>query len=59
MSLIRVIILLLLIYLTQKIFKNLFQPKTNRSQVKGTSQSPSLDLSNKEVEDVDFKELPK
>jgi hypothetical protein len=57
----RLIILALLFYLVSRIFALLFTTSTKdqETQVRGSSQTNSLDLSGKDVEDVDYKELPR
>ena len=59
MLLIRIFILVIMIYLASKIFSQLFRAKPEQTHVKGNQQAPTLDLSGRDVEDVDFKETPR
>jgi hypothetical protein len=54
----RVILLSLLFYMVSKMFQLLFgsAPQKPERKVQGRPQSPSLDLSKTDVEDIDFKE---
>lgn len=58
MSLIRLIILVLLIYLAIKLFKNLLKAHPQQSDIKGTPKDKKpLDLSNADIEDADFRDI--
>lgn len=59
MGLIRLLILMFLLYLASKMFGKIFQPRLRQTEIRGQSQSPPLDLSKKDVEDVDYKESPR
>lgn len=56
MFLIKLIILFLVFYIAAKVFALLFQPKPGETPIKGKPQSPTLDLTKEDVEDVDYKE---
>jgi len=51
----RLIIFGLLFYLAAKLVGALLSPKS-RTEVRGRSKSKPLDLSDKDIEDVDYKE---
>ncbi len=57
----RLIILAVLFYLVSKVFSAFFKsgPDTRNTKVRGESPNHSLDLSDEDVEDVDYKELPR
>ncbi len=57
----QLIILALVFYLVSKIAQFLFGPGAPKQEppVAGQSQSKPLDLSDADVEDIDYKELPK
>ena len=57
----RLIILALLFYLVTRIVALMFASKGNDqgTKVRGSSQTNPLDLSDEDVEDVDYKELPR
>lgn len=58
MSLIRLIIILVLIYLVAKLFKNLLKAPPPKTEIKGTPQKGKpLDLSNADIEDADFEDI--
>ncbi|GEM_PF-652676 len=61
MLLLRLLILALLFYLATWVFNSLFSSRIGNqdTQVHGPSQSNSLDLTDEDVEDVDYKELPR
>ncbi len=60
MSLFRLIIIGLLIYLVSKFVKNLLNPPKEHSKVEGTpKQESDLNLTNSDIEDADFEELDK
>ncbi|HNW59741.1 MAG TPA: hypothetical protein PKI62_08715 [bacterium] len=57
----RLIVLAILFYVAIKVFGLLFSGGTKEqdAQVRGASQTNPLDLSGKDVEDVEYKELPR
>jgi hypothetical protein len=56
--LIRLIIIIMLIYLAVKLFKNLLVAPPPKSEIKGTpKKGKPLDLSNADIEDADFEEI--
>ncbi|HNY90421.1 MAG TPA: hypothetical protein PKY55_17210 [bacterium] len=57
----RLLILALLFYLATRVFSRLFSSRIDHqeTQVHGPSQPNALDLSDEDVEDVDYKELPR
>jgi len=58
MSLIRLIILFVLIYLAVKLFKNLLKSPSQKAEIKGTPRKRKpLDLSDADIEDADFEEI--
>ena len=58
MSLFRLIIIGVAIYLISKVFKNFFNPPVNNRTVEGNPKgSDPLDLSDADIEDVDFEEI--
>lgn len=61
MFLFRFLLLALLFYLVSKIFAQLFRstPEQPGTKVSGTSQTNPLDLTEEDVEDVDYRELPR
>ncbi|MBN1542365.1 hypothetical protein JW992_09490 [candidate division KSB1 bacterium] len=56
-SFIRLAVLALFFYLATKILAILFKPQKPPRKVDGQPQSKPLDVSDNEIEDVDFKEL--
>ncbi len=58
---IKIIVLVILFYVVSKVIGLLFSGTTGKqeNQVRGTSQTTPLDLSQEDVEDVDYKELPR
>jgi Na+-transporting methylmalonyl-CoA/oxaloacetate decarboxylase gamma subunit len=58
MSLIRIILITIAVYLISNVLKTFFQHPVKKESTKGkTSGSDPLDLSNAEIEDVDFEEI--
>ncbi len=58
MLLFRLIIIGVAIYLISKVFKNFLNPPVKNRTVEGNpKESAPLDLSDAEVEDVDFEEI--
>lgn len=58
MLLFRLIIIGVAIYLISKVFKNFLNPPAKNRTVEGNpKESDPLDLSDAEVEDVDFEEI--
>jgi hypothetical protein len=57
----QLIVLAILFYIVQKLVHFVFgqNPKSPETKVRGQAQSKPLDLTQSEVEDVDFKEVPK
>ena len=55
-SFFRLLILGLFFYIAAKLVASLFSAAKSRTEVRGRSKSKPLDLSDKDVEDVDFKE---
>jgi hypothetical protein len=57
----RLIILAVLFYLVSRVFAALFKSTDGdrKMEVRGESQNDPLDLSDADVEDVDYKELPR
>lgn len=53
----RILILGLLIYWAFRIVTHLFSPPKSNVEVKGTSSKTPLDLSDQDVEDVEYKEI--
>ena len=57
MSFFRLIIFFIIAYLISKIFRSFFQPGKQNTTVGGAPENDPLDLSNADIEDVDFEEL--
>ncbi|HOT97497.1 MAG TPA: hypothetical protein PLG50_06075 [bacterium] len=57
----RLVILAILLYVISKVLGLLFSGAAQKpeTKVRGTSQNSPLDLSQEDVEDVDYKELPR
>lgn len=54
----RFILILVILYLLGKMIKNLFNPSEDRTKIRGNPQNTNpLDLTNEDVEDVDFEEF--
>lgn len=54
---IRLLFLGIALYLAARILGGLFKTPEKRVEVKGDSKKTSLDLSDEEIEDIDFKEI--
>jgi hypothetical protein len=52
------ILLLIVLYFIVKIANSLFLTPQNKPEVHGASRTDSLDLSKKDIEDIDYKETP-
>ncbi len=58
MSLFRLILIGIAIYLISRVFKNLLNPPPENRHVDGNAQTPDpIDLSGAEIEDAEFEEI--
>ncbi len=58
MSLLRLILIVIAVYLISNVLKNFFhRPAINESAKRSRQESDPLDLSNADIEDVDFEEI--
>jgi hypothetical protein len=54
----RLILWVLLLYIIVKVSQTLLSPGKNKTEVHGKSRQTPIDLSRKDIEDIDYKETP-